>query len=109
MKKVNRATVGRPCKKEEEQTVVCTVRNQEVDSMISTKQFCTQLVVMSAILRDILHYFLHPHLRGAKHQSTVIELTRDLLAGGDPIKLGSLQVDSQTASTSAYREYLVLC
>ena len=35
----------------------------------------------------------------------MIELTRDLLAGGDPITLGSLQVKtpSQPASTSAYR------
>ena len=42
------------------------------------------------------------HLRGAKHQSTLIELPRDLLAGGDLIMLGSLQVrlpDSQHISS----------
>ena len=43
-----------------------------------------------------------PHLRGTKNQSTVIELTRDLLAGGDLVTLGSLQVrlpDSQHISS----------
>jgi hypothetical protein len=45
----------------------------------------------------------------AKNQSTVIELTRDLLAGGDLITLGSLQdrlPDSQPAHQLI--EYLVL-
>ena len=40
--------------------------------------------------------------RGAKHQSTVTKLTRDLFAGGDLITLGSLQVrlpDSQHISS----------
>ena len=39
----------------------------------------------------------------SQKSTTMIELTRDLLAGGDLITLGSLQVTSQRASTSAHR------
>jgi len=54
---------------------------------------------MLLVIRVDLFLNVH-HLRGAKNQSTVTELTRDL-AGGDLITLGSLQVrlpDSQHIS-----------